>query len=145
MRECISHEERCCFTLRYLARGESFRSLEYQFRISDKAILYSLRSSFCYYPSFGKRTFENIENYIRMEDDCGKFYHRWNFANGFGGFDGKHIVLQEPKNSGSYYRNYKGSGSIILMGMIGPECEFLFANLGMNDSNSDGGNGPKAP
>ena len=74
-----------------------------------------------------------------------KFYHRWNFPNGFGGFDGKHIVLQEPKNSESHYRNYKGSGSIILMGMIGPECEFLFANLGMNDRNSDGGNSHKAP
>ena len=145
MRECTSPKEKCCVTLRYLARGESFRSLKYQFRISEKAILYSLRSSFCYYPSFGKRTFENIENYRRMEEVAEKFYHRWNFPNGFGGFDGKHIVLQELKNSGCYYRNYKGSGSIILMGMIGPECEFLFANLGMNDSNSDGGNGPKAP
>ena len=34
MRECISPEGRSCVTLRYLASGESFRSLEYQFRIS---------------------------------------------------------------------------------------------------------------
>ena len=39
-RECISPEESCCVTLRYLASGESFRSLEYQFRISKKAISY---------------------------------------------------------------------------------------------------------
>lgn len=38
MRECISPEEICYITLRYLASGESesFRSLEYQFRISKK-------------------------------------------------------------------------------------------------------------
>ena len=30
----------CCFMLRYLASGKSYRSLEYQFRISRKAISY---------------------------------------------------------------------------------------------------------
>ena len=40
MSECIKPEEMCCVTLRYLASGESFRSLEYQFRISKKAISY---------------------------------------------------------------------------------------------------------
>ena len=80
MREGISPKEKCCVRLRYLARGESFRSLKYQFRISEKAILYSLRSSFCYYPSFGKRTFENIENYRRMEVDCGKILSPMEFS-----------------------------------------------------------------
>ena len=40
MRECIKPEEMCCVALRYFASGESFRSLEYQFRISRKAIPY---------------------------------------------------------------------------------------------------------
>ena len=40
MRECIKPEEMCCEALRYFASGESFCSLEYQFRISRKAILY---------------------------------------------------------------------------------------------------------
>ena len=33
MRECIKPKEMCSLTLRYLASGESFRSLEFQFRI----------------------------------------------------------------------------------------------------------------
>ena len=41
----------------------------------------------------------------------------------------ENILLQQPKNSGSYYRKYNGSDSIILMGMIGPEYEFLFADV----------------
>ncbi len=38
MRESIKPEEMCCLTIRYLATGESFRSLEYQFRISRHTI-----------------------------------------------------------------------------------------------------------
>ena len=40
MKECIKPEEMCCVAVRYFASGESFRSLEHQFRISRKAILY---------------------------------------------------------------------------------------------------------
>ena len=57
------------------------------------------------------------------------FYCQWNFPNWLGVVDGKHIVLQQTKNSGSHYRNYKGSDSIILMAMVGPEYEFLFVNV----------------
>ena len=40
MRECIKPEEMCCVALRYFASGESFHSLEYQFRIIRKLISY---------------------------------------------------------------------------------------------------------
>ena len=38
MREYIKPDEMCCVVLRYLASGESFRSLEYQFWINKKTI-----------------------------------------------------------------------------------------------------------
>ena len=38
MRKSIKPDEQCCLFLRYIASGESFRSLEYQFRISRRTI-----------------------------------------------------------------------------------------------------------
>ena len=38
MRESIKPHEMVCLTLRYLATGETFRSLEFQFRIGKKTI-----------------------------------------------------------------------------------------------------------
>ena len=40
MRECIKPEEMCCVALKYFASGESFHSLEYEFRIIRKPISY---------------------------------------------------------------------------------------------------------
>ena len=48
--------------------------------------------------------------------------------------------MQHLKNSGSQYRNYKGKNGIIWLGIIGPEYEFIYADVGMHGRNSDGGN-----
>ena len=69
-----------------------------------------------------------------------KFMQRWNFPNGIGEIDGKHIVKQRPKDFGLQYRNYKRAYSIILLGMIGPEYEFLYTGVGINGRNSVEGN-----
>ena len=69
-----------------------------------------------------------------------KMKARWNFRNDIGATDGGKIVVQQPKTFGSHYRDYKGTGSIILHAIVGHEYEFLFADVGMNSTNSDGGN-----
>ena len=47
--------------------------------------------------------------------------------------------MEQLFNLGSHYRNYKGTDSIILLGMIGPEYEFLYIDVDVNGRNSDGG------
>ena len=49
-------------------------------------------------------------------------------------------MLQQPKSSGSHYRNSKGTDGITLLAMVRPEYEFLFVDIGINGRNSDGGN-----
>ena len=141
MRECIKPEEMCCVALRYFASGESFRSLEYQFRISRKAISYIVEQvTAAIVKILGEmysKTPNTTSEWVKISR---KFKEHWNVSNGLGGVDGKHILSQQPKSSGSHYRNYKGTDSIILLAMVGPEYGFLFVDVGMNGRNSDGGN-----
>lgn len=46
-----------------------------------------------------------------------QFGNTWNFDNCIGAVDGRHITLQKPEHSGSYYYNYEGTYSIVLMGI----------------------------
>lgn len=67
------------------------------------------------------------------------FEKTWNYPHCIGAMDGKHIVLQSPKNSGSLFFNYKGSFSIVLMGIADANYCFLYANIGCQGRISDGG------
>ena len=140
MRKCVSPPELICLTLRYLATGETFRSLEFQFRLSRKRISEAV-SEVCdvIIKKLGLKYLKTPKTEAEWTEIAHKFNERWNFPNGSGALDGKHIVIQQPHNSGSRHRNYKGSDSVVLLALVGPEYEFLYAEAGVNGRNSDGG------
>ena len=136
----ICAEEKLALTLRFLSTGEPFSSLSFQFRISKRAVAYIV-----------KRVCESIvkcllHTYMSLpgtEDEwlqvAQKFEQRWNYPHVSGAIDGKHVVTQKPKNGGSYYYTYKHTHSIILMAIVGPNYECIYADVGTNGRVNDSG------
>ena len=102
----IMPDERLALTLRYIATGESFQSLSFQFRISLNAVSYIIKGS-CnalvdeLVPVFVK-TPSSEQEWLEISR---KFETRWNYPHALGAIDGKHVTIRKPSNAGSYYYN----------------------------------------
>ena len=133
MREAIPPAERVALTLRFLATGESFHSLLFQFRISRQAISYIVEELCDVIAQVIGERFMQVpssrEDWLLISR---LFNKRWNFPNCLGAIDGKHIVMGQPADSESHYWNYKGSDSIVLLAVVGPNYEFLYVDVGVN-------------
>ena len=57
------------------------------------------------------------------------FESQWNFPNCYGAMDGKHIVIKQPRNSGSYFFNHKGSFSLVLLGLVDANDKFIYVDV----------------
>ncbi|XP_055534604.1 putative nuclease HARBI1 [Wyeomyia smithii] len=140
MREVILAGERLALTLRFLATGDSFMSLQYLFRIPQStistiisevcdAIHKALKPDFLKFPS-------TEENWLELADN---FNNRWIFSHCIGAIDGNHIVMKAPVHSGSVYYNYKGTHSVVLMTIADAQYRFTYIDVCANGRISDGG------
>ena len=120
----ISPAKRLTLTLRFLATGESFRSLSFLFRISKSAISYIVQevcraivaNLACAY----LKVTSTESEWMKIAQ---QFYDRWNFPNDLRAIDGKHITIQKPASGGSFYYNYKHTHAVVLLAVAGPNFE----------------------
>lgn len=90
------------------------------------------RLNYCHFFQFPKTT----DEWLKVASD---FEEKWQFPHCLGAIDGKHVQIVPPKDSGSYYFNYKKTHSIVLMAIANAHCEFILCDVGTNGRISDGG------
>ena len=140
MRKPMDPEIKLAITLRFLATGESYGSLMYQFRVHSCTIAKFI-PVVCskIYETF-KGQFLQLPN-TREEWEIMQHETRrlWQFPNCIGAADGKHVAIPHPSNSGSEFYIYNGFFSIVLLPIVDYNNKFIFANVGCQGRISDGG------
>ena len=130
----------CNFFLRFLATGESYASLAFSYRVGKttvsnivpkvcEAIWDGLVGKYMVMP-------ESPEDWRRIAQD---FKSKWNFPHCVGALDGKHVVIQCPDKTGSLHFNYKGTYSVVLLGLVDAHYRFTYIDVGAYGRGSDGG------
>ncbi|XP_045768204.1 putative nuclease HARBI1 [Maniola jurtina] len=138
-RVAITTKERLAITLRYLATGDSYTSLQYIFHVSKQTISKIV-------PEVCDALVKALKDVIKLpvsEQDwkivSKEFEEKWNFPHVIGALDGKHITIQAPFRSGTEYYNYKKYFSIVLLALVDSNYNFMYVNVGSQGRISDGG------
>ncbi|XP_034040603.1 putative nuclease HARBI1 [Thalassophryne amazonica] len=136
MREPLDVGLKLATTLRFLSTGNSYTSLQHSFRVDLTTICKFL-------PEVCKAIIEVYKDKVlrcpKTEEGWKEvaegFSSRWNYYNCLGAVDGKHVAV---KKSGSFYYNYKGFHSIVLMAVVDAGYKFLYVDVGAEGGASDG-------
>ena len=139
-RKSISYHMRLAITLHFLATGETYHSLKCSFRIGYSTvsnIIAETCKAICKHLKAEQLSLiHSTKTWMDIEKG---FRERWNLPNCIGSIDGKHITINAVPNSGSYYFNYKGTNSIVLMAVVDSNRRFIYVDIGCNGRISDGG------
>ena len=116
---------------RFLATGESFQNLSYDWHINANAISGFVDQTADFLieallPVHGMPP-DTEEKWIYESQLA---YELWNWPNGLGAIDGKHVAMKCPPRSGSQNHNYKGFFSIILLAVVSATYKFLLFDVG---------------
>ncbi|XP_039882746.1 protein ANTAGONIST OF LIKE HETEROCHROMATIN PROTEIN 1-like [Simochromis diagramma] len=140
LRKAISPRERLSVTLRFLATGETFNSLSFQYRIGSttlsRIVMETCTALTCALHEDYLKTPSTESEWKAIARD---FANKWQFPHCLGAIDGKHIFIQPSPKSGSMYFNYKSRFSIILMAVVDANYKFVYASAGTQGRVSDAG------
>lgn len=139
-RKALEPGLKLAITLRFLATGDSFKTLMYGFRVASNTICKFIplvcEAIVDAYAEEFLSTPDTPEEWLEIEE---VFRKKWNMPHCLGAIDGKHVAIWCPPKSGSEYFNYKSFFSIVLMAVVDGSYRFLNINVGAKGAGSDGG------
>ncbi|XP_075684243.1 uncharacterized protein LOC142652483 [Rhinoderma darwinii] len=137
MRRCISPEERLLVTLRFLATGNSYHSLHFEFLLGVSTIS-AIVTGTCVVLWLRLKTTvmpqPTTDHWLSIASD---FNTTTQFPNCIGALDGKHIRVKKPPHSGSRFYNYKQFFSIVLLALSDSNYCFTIVHIGSYGSSAD--------
>lgn len=137
-RKPIPPAERLIVTLRYLATGEDQQTQSFYFRIGKATISNILRETLqAIWTALNGEYLSPPSSTQDWQGIANSFEEEWNFPHCLGAIDGKHIMMECPKNAGSAYYNYKGFHSIVLLAVCDANYCFTFVDVGAYGGTND--------
>ena len=109
LRESISADQRLCITLRYLVTGDAKTTIASSYRVSSTTVgrIISETSQAIWIKLLEEGFLKCPTTSGEWKNIAKRFQKLWQFPNCVGAIDGKHVVMQAPARSGSYFFNYK--------------------------------------
>jgi len=124
---------------RYLATGESFRSLSLAFRISHSCISLIIKITLSALKKYLTTIFLPDITTVDFNVKASEFWTKWNFPNCILAIDWKHVRVRSPNNTGSLFFNYEDYFSIVLLAMVDANYKFIAVDVGSFGKEGDSG------
>uniref|UniRef100_A0A1I8PJB3 DDE Tnp4 domain-containing protein n=1 Tax=Stomoxys calcitrans TaxID=35570 RepID=A0A1I8PJB3_STOCA len=67
---------------------------------------------------------------FELKKNANDFEKKWNFSFCLGAIDGKHIAIKSKAEYGSFYYNYNGFHSVILLAVVDANYNVVYVNVG---------------